>query len=224
MPLKNKLTFAYVLSGVLAIVLLISSIVGLLYGRGGFYDSYPASLAGLVGQDWVTLVVGIPLLVVSMWLTGRGSTGGLLVWAGTLFYFAYSYYFYVIGGFNALFLIYIAIVSTSLYGLLSLLFAIDAEALRARFGARAPTRLVGGFFIGISLLFALMWGGMIVTSAVAGTRPGSASGIWEPKPGVGAPRRALRLAATHAMAAGPSTTIRYHRTPACHPRMGPCNL
>jgi hypothetical protein len=93
------------------------------------------------------------------------------VWAGTLFYFAYSYYFYVMGGFNALFLIYIAIVSTSLYGLLSLLFAIDAEELRVRFGSRAPTRLVGGFFIGISLLFALMWGGMIISSAVAGTRP-----------------------------------------------------
>jgi hypothetical protein len=59
MPLKNKLTFAYVLSGVLAIVLLISSIVGLLYGAGGFYDSYPASLAGLVGQDGVTLVVSM---------------------------------------------------------------------------------------------------------------------------------------------------------------------
>ena len=60
MPLKNKLTFAYVLSGVLAIVLLISSIVGLLYGAGGCYDSYPASLAGLVGQGGgVTLVVSM---------------------------------------------------------------------------------------------------------------------------------------------------------------------
>jgi hypothetical protein len=68
-------------------------------------------------------------------------------------------------------LVYIAIVSTSLYGLLSLLFAVDAEALRARFGARTPTRVVGGFFIGISLLFLLMWGGMSVTSALAGTRP-----------------------------------------------------
>ena len=61
-------------------------------------------------------------------------------------------------GFNALFLVYIAIVSASLYDLLSLLFAIDAEALKARFGARTPTRFVGGFFVGISLLFVLMWG------------------------------------------------------------------
>jgi hypothetical protein len=61
-----------------------------------------------------------------MWLTAHRSTRRLLLLAGTLFY-----YFYVVGGFNALFLIYIVIVSTSLYGLLSLLFAIDPEALGA---------------------------------------------------------------------------------------------
>ncbi len=126
MPAKNQLTFAYALSGLLVVLLLVSSIVGLLYGSRGLYDSYPASLAGLVGQDAVTLVVGIPLLVVSMWLTRRGSTRSLFLWTGALFYFAYSYYFYVAGGFNALFLVYIAIVSTSLYGMLSLLFAVDA--------------------------------------------------------------------------------------------------
>src|SRR3712207_8819682 len=86
-PVKNRLTLAHALSSLLIILLLVSSIVGLLYGGRGFYDSYPASLAGLVGQDGVTLVVGIPLLVVSMWLTRRGSTRGILLWAGTLFYF-----------------------------------------------------------------------------------------------------------------------------------------
>jgi len=43
-------------------LLLISSVVGLLYGSRGLYGPYPASLAGLVGQDIVTLVVGLPLL------------------------------------------------------------------------------------------------------------------------------------------------------------------
>lgn len=171
MPLKNSPTLANALSALLILLLVVSSIVGLLYGAGGFYEPYPASLAGLVGQDGVTLVVGIPLLIASMWLTTRGSVSGLLLWAGALFYFAYSYFFYVVGSFNALFLIYIGIVSTSFYGLLSLLFAIDPERLRDRFGARTPTRQVGGFLIGISLLFVLMWGGMIITSAVAGTRP-----------------------------------------------------
>jgi hypothetical protein len=123
-----------------------------------------------VGQDIVTLVVGLPLLIASMWFTRRYSTCGLLLWAGALFYFAYSYYFYVTGGFNALFLVYIAIVSASLYGLLSLLFNIDPQALKTRFNPRTPTRLISGFLVGYSLLFALMWVGLTFSTLVAGTQ------------------------------------------------------
>lgn len=171
LPVKNRLTLAYALSGVLAALLLVASVAGLLYGAGGRYDSYPADLAGLVGQDAVTLAVVVPLLLASMWLTAHGSARGLVLWAGALFWVAYFYYFYVIGGFNALFPAYVAIASLGLFGLLSLLFAIDAEALKARFGARMPVRLTGGFFVFVSLLFALMWGGMVVSSIVAGTQP-----------------------------------------------------
>jgi hypothetical protein len=171
LPIKNKLTLPFALSALLAVLLVVSSVAGLLYGSRGFYEPYPASLAGLVGQDIVTLVVGLPLLFASVWMTARGSTRGLLLWTGTLFYFAYSYYFYVIGGFNALFLVYIAIVSTSLYGLLSLLFSTDPEALKARFDPRMPTRLVSSFLVGYSLLFVLMWVGMSLSSAAAGTQP-----------------------------------------------------
>jgi hypothetical protein len=124
-----------------------------------------------VGQDAVTLVLGLPLLLASMWLAHRGSARGLLLWAGALFYFAYSYYFYVTGGFNALFLVYAATVSTSLYGLLSLLFAVDLGALKARFATETPVRLVGGFMVGYALLFAFMWVGMTLASVAAGTRP-----------------------------------------------------
>jgi hypothetical protein len=171
MPIKNQLTFAYALSGLLTVLLFVSSVIGLLYGSRGLYEPYPASLAGLVGQDAITLVVGLPLLLGSMWFTHRGSTRGLLLWTGALFYFAYSYYFYVTGGFNALFLLYIAIVSTSLYGLLSLLFNTDPQALKARFDPRTPTRLLSGFLVGYSLLFALMWLGLSLSSAAAGTQP-----------------------------------------------------
>ena len=66
MPIKDEPTFAYTLSGLVAVLSAVSSVVGLLYGASGYYDSYPASLAGLVGQDAVTLVVGIPLLLTSM--------------------------------------------------------------------------------------------------------------------------------------------------------------
>jgi hypothetical protein len=86
----------------------------------------------LVGQDLVALAAFVPLLLASMWLTAHGSTRGLLLWAGSLLWAAYSYYFYIVGGFNALFLIYIAMISTSLSGLLSVRFAMGPEAFKVR--------------------------------------------------------------------------------------------
>ena len=86
--IKNKLTFAYTLSGLLAVVL-ISSVADLLYGGHGLYEPYPASLAGLVGQDAITPAVGLPTLA-SMWLTVRGSTSACS--CGLVLYFAYLYY------------------------------------------------------------------------------------------------------------------------------------
>jgi hypothetical protein len=171
LPVKGNLTFVYRLSGVLAGLLFVASLIGLGFGPSGLYDAYPAALAGLIGQDIVTLAAGLPLLLAAMWLTRRGSAGGLLLWAGALFYFAYSYYFFLVGGFNALFLVYVGIVSTSLYALLALLFRIDADALKAEFADRAPVRRTATFFVVTASLFIVMWGGLSVASVVAATTP-----------------------------------------------------
>ena len=44
------------ISIVLGALLLLASIVGIANGGNGFYRSYPAALAGLVGQDVASLV------------------------------------------------------------------------------------------------------------------------------------------------------------------------
>ena len=173
LSINGNLTAVYRLTGLLAALLLIASGAGLAFGSRGLYDAYPASLAAMVGQDIVTLALGLPLLLGAVWLARRGSGAGLLLWAGALFYFAYSYYFFLVGGFNALFLIYVAIVATSLYALLSLLFRVDADALAAEFADRAPVRRTAVFFVVTALLFAAMWGGVVVASVLAGAAPGA---------------------------------------------------
>jgi hypothetical protein len=171
LPLRNSPTLAYVLSASLGVLLPISALAGLVYGDSGLYDSYPADLAGLVGQDMVALVIIFPLLVLSTLLTARGSLRGLVLWTGALFWMAYYYFFYVVGGFNALFLVYIAVVSASLFALLSLLFCIEPGAFEARFGAGLPARPIGGFAVAVALVFASMWGAMVLASLADGTRP-----------------------------------------------------
>ena len=91
----------------------------------------------------------------------RGSTRALLCWLGTLFYIAYSYYyFYVVGvRLNYLLPAYIALVSASMYGALALLFALDLDDLRVRFSRATPVRVIGVFLIGFSVVFCIVVAG-----------------------------------------------------------------
>jgi hypothetical protein len=170
LPLSHDLTMVFKLNHAVIVFLLASSIAGLLYGpRGWWYDANPATLPSFLGQDVMTLVFAVPLLLVSAMLARRGSLRGLLCWMGALFYVAYSYYFYVIGGrFNVYFPLYVALVSMGTYGALAVLFSIDLSRLPAYF-ERLPVRLIGGYLIVTSLAFAGLWLSILDAHYVAGT-------------------------------------------------------
>ena len=158
LPLTRDMAFPWILTRLVAALLLLSSAAGLLYGPHGLYDQRAAMFPALLGQDAVALLFGIPLLLGSAWLARRGSVRALLSWMGVLFYVAYFWYFYVIGiRFTLLFPLHIALVSMSMYGALYLLFALDMTALRARVDSRMPVRLIGGFLMTTALAFAALW-------------------------------------------------------------------
>ena len=54
------------------------------------YDSV-SSAAQMQANDLITLVLGLPLLVISTWLSVRGSLRGRLLLTGTLGFFLYTY-------------------------------------------------------------------------------------------------------------------------------------
>jgi hypothetical protein len=160
------------LSVAIASLLLVTSVAGLLFGTRGLYRPDAATMPTLVGQDALSLVIGLPLLLGSMYLAQRGSLRGVLLWAGVLFYFAYSYSYYVLSPeFNALYLGYLLIVSMSVYGLLALLLSADAEAVKARFATRTPVHLIGGFMMGMAALLGAKWVGGILGALQAGVTP-----------------------------------------------------
>jgi hypothetical protein len=174
LPVIGSLTFPFVLSSIVAALLLISSIAGLLFGQGGLYQPNPATLPSFLTQDVITLFLAVPLLLTSLWLVRRGSVRGLLVWMGTLFYLAYAYSFAVLGTWLApLFLVYVAIVSMSAYSLIFVLVSTDAEAVRACFSAQTPVRWAGGFLMLVSLLLGTTWVVMIAGDTLSGTQPKS---------------------------------------------------
>jgi hypothetical protein len=158
LPLNADVRFVFALTQVIGLLLVLSSVAGLLYGWRGWYDSAAGTLPALLGQDAVTLAIAVPFLLESARRARRGSTRGLLCWMGALFYVAYFYFFYVVGiRFNVLFPVYIALVSMSMYGVLALLFALDLRELKARFNTHTPVRVIGGFLIVSASLFAGMW-------------------------------------------------------------------
>jgi hypothetical protein len=171
--LNRSLALPTALALLTAVLLLVTSVAGLLYGQRGLYTPDPATLPTFLGQDAVTLTVGLPLLLVSVRLARRGSARGLLLWLGVDFYLAYSYLYYPLSPeFNPLYLAYLAIVSMSGYGLLALLLGTDADAVRARFSSRTPARPLGGFMVAMGALFAAKWVSAIVADLLAGTAPG----------------------------------------------------
>src|ERR1700682_6720730 len=57
----------------------------------GFYRDAPTWVSQARGQDLVTLVVGVPLLVVGLIGARRGSVRCLLLWLGAVGYMALAY-------------------------------------------------------------------------------------------------------------------------------------
>jgi hypothetical protein len=151
LPIKRNITLAYLISGIIAFIMSVVSVVGILYGN----DIYPASqVSSNIGTDTLNLVVGLPILLGSMWFARRGSLIGLLIWPGALFYILYVYTFYILGvPFNVLFLPYIILVTLTAYTIIGLVASIDGEAVRQRLGGKVPERIAGGMFMLISILF-----------------------------------------------------------------------
>jgi hypothetical protein len=68
-----------------------------------------------VGQDIANLIA-YPILLLLAWAASRGSVRAYLAWLGILIYSGYSYAIYAFDvGFNALFLVYVAVLGLSIY-------------------------------------------------------------------------------------------------------------
>jgi hypothetical protein len=110
----------------------------------------------LVPTDIVNLVLGLPILLGSIWLARRGKLIGLLLWPGALLFVLYNYLAYVlVVPFNVAFLLDLALVTLSAYTLIGLVASIDGESVQRRLAGAVPERVAGGIVAGLGLLFTL---------------------------------------------------------------------
>jgi len=172
LPMRYGLRLVTTTSVLTGVLLAITAVSGLVFGTRGLYRSDPATLPTFLGQDAITLLAVLPLLLGSIWAARRGSLRGLLLWSAGLFYVAYSYAYYVLDPeFNWLYVAYIAIVAMSMYGCLYLLLSIDAKCVADRFGPRTPVRAPAGFLMLLSIGLAVAWIALILADLSTGQTP-----------------------------------------------------
>jgi len=168
LPIKHNLTLIYGLTFIIAILMAVASISGLLYQT----IVYPTDelLQSFLANDVANLLVGLPMLLASMWLTRRGKLIGLLFWPGALFFVLYNYIIYVFAmPFNLAFLSHLTLVMLSVYSLIGLLTSIDGKVVQQQLIGAVPERLAGGVLAGLGLLFFLLVIGAIVQALISQT-------------------------------------------------------
>ncbi len=136
---------------------------------GDLYRDTPYLVVQARGQDLITLGVALPTLVISAWLTGRGSQRARLVWLGVLVYTVYTYVGYAFAvRFNALFLVYVALLGCATYALIGGLVTTDRAGIQARFMTRTPVKTVSLFLAVIAVLFYALWLSDALPASLAG--------------------------------------------------------
>jgi hypothetical protein len=157
-------------SALIAVLAVVASGAGL-FMNGLYNNDTKSGAAQEQGNDLVTLVLCVPLFVVSTYYAAKGSLRGRLVWTGMVFYFLYVYAMMAfLSAYNQLFLAYVAAFSLSLYTFAYSMLTLDVEAVKQSF-AGAPTRAAAGFMFLIVVAVSAMWLGMIMPSLISGERP-----------------------------------------------------
>ena len=140
------------------------------YGKGVYrhmsIDVAPQGIA----QDYVTLFIGVPLLILSLFLARTGSLQGRYLLAGVLGYFLVTYLFYtVMGMYNELFLLYVLLLSASFFAFALTMISFEVESMPEHFKPDTPVKITGGFLIFNSIAIAIMWLEIIIAPLLDGS-------------------------------------------------------
>ena len=143
-----------------------------IHGSGLYQRDSESYAVQAAAQDWVTLIIGLPLLIVSLVLYRKNSYRGKLLLTGVLGYFLYTYMSYsFLVTYNSIFLIYIAVFSLSLFGFILSFLELNINDIQTRIKKGFPAKSVSIFFIFIAVMLLFMWLGRIIPSISTGTAP-----------------------------------------------------
>ncbi len=167
MPVLRQAGMAYWLSGLLAataaaVSLLVFLVPGVLHGTAVMNGSAR-------GTALAVLLLGVPVLAVSMALAWAGSARAVLCWLGAAAFVLYnSVLFLFATPFNRLFLLDVAMLAAAAWSVGAPLWQTDVAGLGRRFAGRAPVRGAAVYVWVIVVLNVLAWLSRIVPALASG--------------------------------------------------------
>ncbi|MDL1944698.1 hypothetical protein FBQ99_20415 [Chloroflexi bacterium CFX2] len=133
--------------------------------RGLYYWDTVSSAAQMQANDLVTLALGLPLLAISLWLALRGSLRGRLLLTGTLGFILYTYITMCFGAaYNKLFLVYVALLSLSLFAFILSMMSFDLKTLPSHFSEKLPRGWIAGLLFFAAAFLSLAWLGRVAAT------------------------------------------------------------
>lgn len=145
------------------------------------YRDTPSFEAQAVAQDFVSLVIGLPALILSGISAKNGSKRAYLIWLGVLVYLVYTYVVAAFSvRFNSMFLVYVALLGCSLYTLIGGIASADLKGIRDSFTEKTPAKAVSIFLIVLAALFYFLWLSEIFPALVSGEIPQTVKDVETP--------------------------------------------
>ncbi len=146
-----------------AALTIIASMAGII-SPARFYPSEALRQFALA-NDVTNLIIGVPILLGSIWLDRRGKYIGQLLWPGALMYTLYNYLAYVVAlPISWLYIAYLLIVALGIYSLVPAVANIDFDTAQARLKGRVPDHFAGAVLLLLGgFVFIRVFG--VITSA-----------------------------------------------------------
>jgi hypothetical protein len=168
LPVNKDLTTIRTLTIIIAVLMAIMSLAGFVFP----YRIYPSPelVQSFMVNDLINLIIGLPILLGSLWLVKRSRLVGLLFWPGALLYVFYNYLPLLIGvPFGLVTIPFLVIILLSIYGTFDLLKSIDHRAVQEKLSGAVSERLSGWVLVAFGVLFIFRAASVIAEALTAGT-------------------------------------------------------